>query len=350
MFPGLAVAGALRAHGIHAVLGVSPKAVDRVATQGRDDVETLVLPARPMPRPWSPAFPGFLGSLWATARVCRRSLREMRIRAVLGMGGFTSLVPVWAGRRAGLPVFLHDSNAIPGKANRLAARWADTVFLGLAEAARYFPGARSETVGTPVRGEFESLPESREARTRFGLHPDKRTILVLGGSQGARALNRAVVEALRCRTGPDLQILLLTGPKLAEETRDLLAAAGCETSAVVLPFCHDMPAAYASADLAVARAGASTLSELALCGLPAVLVPYPHAADDHQTANARALVCAGAARLLPESELSGASLGALWNDLLENPHPLSQMGQSMRSLSAPRAAETMAARIAASIP
>ena len=143
---------------------------------------------------------------------------------------------------------------------------------------------------------------------------------------------------------------MLTGAKLAEETTAFLTSGGSKLPVVVLPFCHDMPAAYASADLAVARAGASTLSELALCGVPAVLVPYPFAADDHQTANARAMVSAGAARLLPEAELSGAGLGAVMDELLENPDPFSQMARAMRSLSAPHAAEAMALRIAESIP
>ena len=350
LFPGLAVAGALRAHGIASLLGISPKAVDRTATEGRGDVETVVLPARPMPRPWSPSFPAFVGSLRATYRVCRASWERHGVQAVLGMGGFTSLVPVWAGRRAHLPVFLHDSNAIPGKANRLAGRWADTVFLGMADAARWFRQARTETVGTPVREEFLSLPAQAEARRKFGLDPERRTVLVLGGSQGSRALNRATLDAAGLLPAGSLQILMLTGPELADETERLVAAQKPGVPVVVVSFCHDMPAAYACADLAVARAGASTLSELAVCGLPAVLVPYPHAADDHQTANARSLADARAARLLPERELGGEALAACWRDLLGGSDPLSQMSAAMRSLAFPHAAEAMARRIAASLP
>jgi UDP-N-acetylglucosamine--N-acetylmuramyl-(pentapeptide) pyrophosphoryl-undecaprenol N-acetylglucosamine transferase len=244
-----------------------------------------------------------------------------------------------------LPVFLHDSNAIPGKTTRLASRFATTVFLGLGEAAAHLGKAPARVVGTPTRQEFLALPARAEAARHFDLDPAKKTLLVLGGSQGARALNRSAVEALAGFDPSIVQAILLTGATDNEGTLAHLRDRGLPHTVRVLSFCRDMPAAYACADIAVARAGASTLSELAMVGLPAVLVPYPHAAEDHQTANANAYVSAGAAELLPESRLTGPALAAVlrqwWND-----EPLLQkMSAAMRRLAHPDAAEAMATDI-----
>jgi UDP-N-acetylglucosamine--N-acetylmuramyl-(pentapeptide) pyrophosphoryl-undecaprenol N-acetylglucosamine transferase len=347
LFPGLAVARALANLGIGAVLGLSPKAVDRVAVRGGVGFPTVTLPARPPPRPWSPAFPAFLASLWRTARACDRAWAEHQIGAFLGMGGFTTLVPAWRARRRGLPLFLHDSNALPGKANRWAARWADTFFTGLPVASA--PATASwQTVGTPVRADFDQLPTPAEARRRLDLDPALPTVLVFGGSQGSRALNEAALDALALFEPGTIQALVIAGPALEAETRARAAKLPRKSALAIQAFCHDMPAAYAAADLALARAGASSLSELAHCGVPAVLVPYPHAADDHQTANARVFADAGAAHLLPQAGLAAAPLAALWRDwLTENRALLSQMASAMRSLAKPDAAGTIARHIAA---
>jgi UDP-N-acetylglucosamine--N-acetylmuramyl-(pentapeptide) pyrophosphoryl-undecaprenol N-acetylglucosamine transferase len=349
LFPGIAVAQELRARGAHTLLAISEKAVDRTAAQGYGDLEFLPLPARPMPKPWSPAMFPFLAGSWKALSRSRAAMSANATGAVLGMGGFTAMMPVLAARFGGLPVFLHDSNAIPGKTTRLASRFADRVFLGLGEAAGHLGKAKVQTVGTPVRREFRALPERADAARHFDLDPGKKTLLVLGGSQGARALNRSAVEALAGFDPSVVQAILLTGATDNEGTLAHLRDRGLPHTVRVLSFCRDMPAAYACADAAVARAGASTLSELAMVGLPAVLVPYPHAADDHQTANAMAHVSAGAAELLPESRLTGPALAAVlrqwWND-----EPLLQkMSAAMRGLAHPDAAETMAAEILASL-
>ena len=309
MFPGIAVAEALRNRGVDALLCISEKAVDRTATLSYPDMDFLALPARPMPRPFSAAMLPFLSGTWKSYRACRRALRVYNVKAVLGMGGFTTMVPVLAARRAGLPVFLHDSNAIPGKANRWAARFAHTFFLGLEEAAAHLGKTRVEITGTPVRREFTTLPDRAAALGQFGLEAGRKTLLVLGGSQGARALNRAAIAAIATFDPATVQAILLTGTADHQATLDHLAAQGIPHVVRVLPFCTDMPAAYACADVALARAGASTLSELTIAGLPAILVPYPFAADDHQTANARAYTRRNAAKLLPEPAMDGPTPG-----------------------------------------
>lgn len=349
LFPGIAVAQALKARGVHSLLAISEKAVDRMAAQGYGDLEFLPLPARPLPKPWSPAvFPFLTGSLKSLAR-CRASMSANATGAVLGMGGFTAMMPVLAGRLGQLPVFLHDSNAIPGKTTRAAARFAKTVFLGLGEAASALPGRRTRVVGTPVRSEFRALPDRAEAARRFDLDPRKKTLLVLGGSQGARALNRSAVEALAGFDPSVVQAILLTGASDNEGTLSHLRDRGLPHEVRVLSFCRDMPAAYACADAAVARAGASTLCELAMVGLPAILVPYPHAAEDHQTANALAYSTKGAAEILPEPRLTGPVLAGLlrqwWNDEAR----LATMAAAMKSLAHPDAAESMADDLLASL-
>lgn len=345
LFPGIAVAQSLRAQGVHTLLAISEKAVDRTAAQGYGDLEFLPLPARPMPKPWSPAVFPFLAGSWKALVRSRAAMLANATGAVLGMGGFTAMMPVLAARLGGLPVFLHDSNAIPGKTTVAASRFANTVFLGLGEAASRLGKTRTKVVGTPIRKEFHGLPDRAEAARRFDLDPSKKTLLVLGGSQGARALNRSAVEALAGFDPSVVQAILLTGATDNEGTLAHLRDRGLPHTVRVLAFCGDMPAAYACADVAVARAGASTLSELAMVGLPAVLVPYPHATEDHQTANAASYVSAGAAELLPESRLSGPALAGLLRQWWNDQTLLGNMSTAMRSLAHPDAAEAMAAEI-----
>src|SRR5690606_4043063 len=185
-------------------------------------------------------------------------------------------------KKAGLPAFVHDSNALPGKANRLTARFCRKVFIGLEPARGYFPGREVVTTGTPVRAEMRSLPARAEAAAKFGLDPSRPTLLVTGGSQGARKLNSLVARAFP-RFPEGTQVLHVAGPGDRERVE---AEAGAREGYRVLGFCDDMPAAYAVADAVLSRSGASSMTELSFLGLPSILVPFPFAADDHQTRNA----------------------------------------------------------------
>ena len=349
LFPGIAVAQALKDRGVASLLVISEKPVDRTASQAYPDLDFLPIPGRPLPRLWSPLMVPFLIASWRAFHQCRTAILANGVGAVLGMGGFTSMMPVLAGRMAGLPVFLHDSNAIPGKANRMAARFATTFFLGLEAAAAHTGKAAVETVGTPVRDEFKSLPDRAEALRRFDLDPSRKTLLVLGGSQGARALNLATLDALGSFDPHSVQVIMLTGAGDNAATLAGIAERGLKHVVRVHAFCRDMPAAYACADIVLARAGASSLSELATVGLPCILVPYPFAADDHQTANASAYVNKGAAEMINEDRLTGTSLAAMLRNLWSHPDKLSRMAENMLACSPPAAAATMADRIAASL-
>jgi UDP-N-acetylglucosamine--N-acetylmuramyl-(pentapeptide) pyrophosphoryl-undecaprenol N-acetylglucosamine transferase len=261
------------------------------------------------------------------------------------MGGFTSLPPVYAGHKLGLKTFIHDSNARPGRANILTSRFCTQIFIGLQPAAAFFKKPTHLT-GTPARPEILNLPSRMEAAERFGLDPAKTTLLVTGGSQGAFRLNQLIASAAESLPA-DIQILHIAGPN--DLPRIQAEHPQQRPGYTLIGFCDQMPSAYAIADLAVARSGASTLTEISLAALPSVLVPYPYAADDHQTANAKVFADAGAAQLIQEKNLTPESLAELLSKLLTNPGALKQMSEASKSLAIPDAPEQVTAKILAEI-
>jgi UDP-N-acetylglucosamine--N-acetylmuramyl-(pentapeptide) pyrophosphoryl-undecaprenol N-acetylglucosamine transferase len=271
-----------------------------------------------------------------------------RAEVVVGMGGYVSVPVATAAIRARRPLVLHEQNAVPGLANRVLAARARAVALTFAEAGPSLP-RRSRTIvtGNPVRPEILSVPEDRraladEAVVELGLEPGRRTLVVFGGSQGALRVDTATIEALRLlQDRADLQVLLLCGR--AHEAR--IGAALGDTGDVLVRlrgFLDRMELAYAIADLVVARAGATTCAEVTVCGLPSILVPYPHATGHHQNANAQALERAGAALRVPDERLTGSTLAAGVVELLDDPGSLERMGERARAWSRPDAADALA--------
>ncbi len=266
---------------------------------------------------------------------------------VVGMGGYVSVPVGVAALRAHRPLVVHEQNAVPGLANRLLARRARTVALSFVEAAERLPErARILVTGNPVRSRILAVATDRdrlakEALDELDLAPGRRTVVVVGGSQGALRVNVAAVEAVRRLVRrADVQVLLLTGPAHERAARDALGSAPRERVRV-LGFLERMELAYAVADLVVARAGATTCAEVSVCGLPAILVPYPHATGRHQDANARALVRAGGAVAIPDAELSGEVLERDVSRLLDDPARLLAMADAMRGWSRPDAADAL---------
>jgi UDP-N-acetylglucosamine--N-acetylmuramyl-(pentapeptide) pyrophosphoryl-undecaprenol N-acetylglucosamine transferase len=241
----------------------------------------------------------------------------------------------------GLKTFIHDSNALPGRANRLTARFCQRVFLGFDAAKAYFPNRQTTTTGTPARPEILHLPTRAEAAARFGLDPARPVIVVTGGSQGARRLNELRAEAAASLPA-ETQVLHIAGALDHDRVAEI--AHGREGYRV-LGFCDQMASAYAVADLVIARAGASSLTEIALAGRPSILVPYPHAADDHQTCNARVFADAGAGVLARESDLTAASLAELAAGILADPEKHARMVAATRTLAVPDAAGRVCAAI-----
>jgi UDP-N-acetylglucosamine--N-acetylmuramyl-(pentapeptide) pyrophosphoryl-undecaprenol N-acetylglucosamine transferase len=345
LFPGIAVAEAMVARGHEVVLLISEKQVDAEASAKYTRLRFETLPAVAKPPTLSLRMLPFVWKLWRSVRHSRQLLRRLGVDAVLGMGGFTSLPPVYAGHRLGLKTFIHDSNARPGRANVLAARVCTRVLLGMDAAKSFFPGHDPLTTGTPARPELLALPSRAAAAEVFALDPGRPVMVVTGGSQGARRLNELCAQAA-AGLPPATQVLHLAGA--ADFSRVTEITAG-RPGYQVLGFCDQMAATYALADLIIARAGASSLTEIALAGLPAILVPYPYAADDHQTRNAEVFSKTGAAILVQERDLTAEKLATMAAAILRDPATRQRMAQAASALAIPAAADHVCTAIEATL-
>ena len=345
LFPGIAVGEALRARGHEVLLLISEKKVDAEASAKYGHLHFKKVPAVAKPPTLSPRMLPFLWKTWGAMGLCKKVIQDFGADAVLGMGGFTSLPPVYAGHKLGLKTFIHDSNARPGRANVLTSRFCTQVFLGLGAASSFFPNRETIVTGTPVRPEIVKLPSREEAADLFELDPGKTTILVTGGSQGARRLNELSAQAVS-KLPVETQVLHIAGAldyeRVSEISRD-------REGHKVLGFCDQMPSAYALADLVIARSGASSLTEIAIAGHPSILVPYPFAADDHQTRNAEVFANAGASKLVQECDLDAEKLAALATSILQDLPTYKRMAKAARALAIPDAAERVCAAIEATL-
>jgi UDP-N-acetylglucosamine--N-acetylmuramyl-(pentapeptide) pyrophosphoryl-undecaprenol N-acetylglucosamine transferase len=338
LFPGLAVAEQLQKRGCAVGLLISPKDVDQQAVKSARGMEIFTLPAVGLQNRNYFSFAGsFVKSLFATKKI----FRQRRPAAVLAMGGFTSAPPVWVGRDFGAKTFLHESNTIPGRANRLLARYVDEAFVGFPTAAARLRARKVTTTGTPVRPQFQP-GDAAVCRALFRLDPGRPTILVMGGSQGASGINDLVLSALPSLgdRAPAWQWLHLTGPNDAEKVKAAYDARGFKT--VVKPFLAEMDLAMGAATAAVSRAGASSLAEIAAVRLPSLLVPYPAAADNHQFYNAQAFETTGAARLLEQKNTAPEQVAALLRELVEDATARAKIQTALAQWHAPKAAEQIA--------
>lgn len=274
----------------------------------------------------------------------RGHLRRAHAQAVLGMGGYPSVPAMLAARTLGLPSLIHEQNAVPGMANELAARVTPNIAVSFPQTVGAFRRP-ARLVGVPVREAIASIDRAArrdEALASFRLAPDRRTVLVFGGSLGASAINRAVAGlAARWAGRDDVQMLVASGRVHADRVREEIPDGKLVVR--VEPFIERMELAYAAADVAVCRAGASTVYELAAAGLPSVLVPYPHARRREQDENARLLAEAGAAEVIADGALTGDVLDARLGALLGDTPALARMGAAARSVARPEAAADLAA-------
>ena len=268
-------------------------------------------------------------------------LAKWKPHVVLGTGGYVSGPVLLAAKLLRLPMVIQEQNCIPGMTNRILCRWADQVHIAFSESRKHFPRKDNLVLsGNPIRASL--LKGSRVAGLRkLRLSPGLFTVAVLGGSQGAHNLNVAAVQAMEAlKNESGIQFLLLTGNQDYGWVRSKVKPMGARVS--VRAFIMDMEAVYHCADLAVSRAGASTISELAAIGVPAVLVPYPYAAHGHQEANARAMEERGVARVLLESELNGPALAGIIRELVGSRSKLREMSITARSYARYEAAQTIA--------
>jgi UDP-N-acetylglucosamine--N-acetylmuramyl-(pentapeptide) pyrophosphoryl-undecaprenol N-acetylglucosamine transferase len=286
----------------------------------------------------------------ATVRALR-VLRRARADVAVGTGGYVTIPVATAAAMLRIPLVLHEANAIPGVANRLAGRWAAAVAVSFPGMQRWFR-APVTLVGNPIRPELAGLDRGQrnanrsEAHAHFGLEAGRRTLLVFGGSQGARRINEAVLGAYeRWRGDGRLQVLHLVGVKelpAAEARLEDLRLPGDRILWRLVGSTDRMDLAYSAADLAVCRAGAATLFEIASASLPAVVVPYPYATADHQRANTQPLVDSEAVVLLLDADCTPESVGELVDDLLFDESHLERMSASVHEFARPQAAEALA--------
>lgn len=270
-----------------------------------------------------------LAAVWEAVQV----LRKHRPQSVLGMGGFASGPGGLAAALMRIPVYIHEQNSVPGMTNRWLARVSRRVMQGFANAL-----PKGLHTGNPVREELTKMPSPQD---RFADRSDALRLLVVGGSLGALKFNQEVPKALALLDESLMpEVLHQTGERHLDLTQNNYAGAG--VAAEVVPFIKDMANAYADADLVIARAGALTIAELQQIGAAAILVPYPYAVDDHQTTNAKALVDAGAAILMPDSELTAESLMPHLEKLLSRRDVLQDMAGKAHAQAKPHAAETVA--------
>lgn len=338
IFPGLAVADALRARDVPVLwLGAAGGLETRLVPAHRIELKTVPVSGL-RGKPWRAR----LAAPWMLYRALSASvrvLRRVRPRSVLSLGGYVAGpggIAAWLTRS---PLLVHEQNRVPGFTNRMLSHLARRVLAGFADA---FPAkVRAEWTGNPVRAAIAALPPPAE---RFAMRNDGQArLLVLGGSLGARALNLCLPEALALIPRSSRpQVLHQCGAAHVEATRAAYDQA--RVDARVEPFLSDIAQAYAWADLAVCRAGALTLAELAAAGLGAILIPFPHAVDDHQARNAEGFVAADAAQLIQERDLDAAKLAGVLDGLLRDRAQLLAMAQSARALAKPDAAATIAQR------
>jgi len=268
---------------------------------------------------------------------------------VIGTGGYVAGPVVFFASILGIPSVIHEQNVIPGITNKVLARFVDRIFISFSDSLKYFPKEKTLLVGNPVRKEI-AQGNRLSARKKFGLSPDLPVVLCFGGSQGAARINDAIcyiIEAIKDTAR--FQLIHITGKNHYDKIKSFLANKGIDTDKlghiIVKPYIHEMQDAYAAADLVISRAGALSISELTVCGKPAILIPLPTAANHHQDFNANFMEKNGAAVVLTEDRLSGEKLFSTIESLIFDKHRLHQMSLASKSLAIEDAADKILAEI-----
>jgi len=345
LMPALALADAMCALSPRAepILVGAERGVEARILPERGRYPFHLLPAEPIHRRawWKNA--KWLFRFWRLIRECQRIIDIERPVFAVGTGGYAAGPMLWVCSRRGIPFGLQEQNALPGITTRWLARRASQIHLGFPEARKHLkPGRDTEIfeLGNPIIPP-DSAVEREAARRVLGIGEETAVCFVVGGSQGARSVNRAVSAALDAGALDGVTLLWSTGPAMWDEYRRYDAP----PRRIVKPFWDPVAQAYGATDIVVARAGAMTIAELSAWGLPAILIPLPLAAADHQSRNAEAMERAGSVVHLPESRLGPAELAGLVNELVGDPERLRTMSQIAIQRSQPRAAQQIAERL-----
>lgn len=306
LFPGVALAEEFADFNIQTELFITSKKVDDAGVSTLKDIEIHKLPGRPFSLK---GLIGFLKGFWNSYRESLRLLRASKPLAMVATGSFACLGPVLAARKTGAKIYLHEANSIPGKAVRLLANKVDRVYHFFPGIERRLPNASCKHVGMPVRRQFEPF-DPVACRLQLGLQAHQPTLLVMGGSQGARPINKFLTSNILeiQRAIPNLQILHITGPLDYEEGLALQKRKDVTLRIITKPFLTEMEFAYGASNLALCRSGASTIAELAAMKVPSILIPYPHSADGHQKLNAQLVHKSGAAFMVSQNDLEAETV------------------------------------------
>ncbi|QJB55399.1 undecaprenyldiphospho-muramoylpentapeptide beta-N-acetylglucosaminyltransferase [Pseudodesulfovibrio sp. zrk46] len=331
IFPALAVADELRRRNPNVDIlfiggsGPEGKLADKHKIRFRE------LPARGIMGLGLKGILGGIGWLGKAIPQARTIVKEFNPDVVIGFGGYAGFCPVLGAAMSGFPTAVHEQNSVPGVTNKVLGRFVKRVFLSFPDTSKAFPKRKTMLTGNPVRKNIMNI-----CPMRLGDHTDKY-LLILGGSQGARPINDAVIEALPMFMEAGIKIVHQAGRADVERVQAAYKEAGADP-AQVRGFIDDMAGEYARADLAICRSGASTVFEIAAAGVPAIFVPFPQATHDHQTMNAKALSDNGAAMLLPQNQMTGKKLGTMALELLENDEKRLDLGSVARMYARRRAA------------
>ena len=353
LYPALALADAIKA--------LRPQ-TDVYFVGAQRGVEARVLPAENKPHTLLPFEPLRRSQVWQNWKLLPslvksfiglgRVFTQKRPRLVVGTGGYASAPACLLAVASGIPIAIQEQNSYPGLTTRLLSRWARQVHLGFPEAAKLLkPGKHTtvSTLGNPIRPPDKNLVRP-DCRAIFGLKPESTVLLVVGGSQGSRAINETLTRALIRNKGlpAGMEILWATGPNNHASVTGALAGGLAPSESIgihALPYISNMPEALCAADVAISRAGAMGTAELLAWGIPSVLIPLPTAAADHQTHNARALADAGAAKLLIERELTPEVLWDTVIELVQDDAERETMAAAARDRARPHAASQIASRL-----
>lgn len=286
-----------------------------------------------------------LWKLYKSSRQIRKELKRIRPQIVIGVGGYASAPTLLEANKLKIPTLVQEQNSFAGKTNKLVGKKAETICVAYKDMARFFPkGKPIILTGNPIRKELAHIqPHASEAYQHFGLNPEKRTLLVIGGSLGAKTINESMAAAVEQFVNEEksVQLLWQCGKSYIEEGKALLKSKGLEGKNIVLTdFINRMDYAYSVADLVISRAGASSISELCMLGKPSILVPSPNVAEDHQTKNAQALVADNAAVMITDTN-ARETLVPKALELLREENKLEQLGANALKLACPRADETI---------
>lgn len=344
IFPAVSIANAIKAKRPDAKIlfvgALGRMEMQRVPAAG---YEIKGLPVRGLHRPlYSLKNVGVIIDFLRSKHMARNIIRKFRPMAAVGVGGYASGAALDAAHSMGIPCLIQEQNSYAGKTNKMLSTKAEKICVAYDGMERFFPADKIIKTGNPVRQNVVNANITvEEARTKFGLAPDKKTILLVGGSLGARTINESMKQHLDEVSKADVQFIWQTGKYYNEEMNKAVNDFGNIPNLKVLDFISDMGAAYKAADLVISRAGASSISEFCLIGKPVILVPSPNVAEDHQTKNAMALVCKDAAIYVKDADAPDTLLHTALQTV-ENDTKLKSLSENIKKLGFADSADVIA--------